>query len=166
LSFDPREFLIRPATPGDRAAIVSLYLELEDHHRVLQPSNARYNLGRKRWDGLVARFLADPSVAMLVAATPDVPVGFAKLMMVEKPWGLSCEIDTMVVSTRFRGRGIGRRLMDAAEAYARTHEAKAMRVTVLVENGDGRRFYEREGYGPIAVRYGKPVGRAGIPGEA
>ena len=160
----PGEILIRASTTGDRAAIVSLYLELEDHHRVLQPSNARYNLGRERWDDLVAQFLADPSVAVLVAASPDGLVGFVKLLLVEKPWGLSCEIDTMVVSSSHRGRGIGRRLMGAAETYARDHEARAMRVTVLIENRDGRRFYEREGYGPIAVRYGKPV-RPATPDE-
>lgn len=161
---DPGEILIRASTTGDRAAIVSLYLELEDHHRVLQPSNARYNLGRERWDDLVAQFLADPSVEVLVAAASEGLVGFLKLLLVEKPWGLSCEIDTMVVSSSHRGRGIGRRLMGAAETYARAHEAKAMRVTVLIENRDGRRFYEREGYGPIAVRYGRPV-RPAMPDE-
>lgn len=157
MAFESQQIVVREATDADRDAIVSLYVDLEEHHRALQPSNPRYSLGRKRWRELVAKLLRDASGSLLVAIERETPVGFARLALAEKPWGLSCEVETMVVAPGHRGRGIGSRLLEATEEYALSHHAKAMRVTVLIENDDGRRFYEREGYSPIAIRYGKPV---------
>jgi GNAT superfamily N-acetyltransferase len=94
---------------------------------------------------------------MLVAELHGSPVGLAKLSFLDKPWGVSCEIGTLVVVEGHRGERIGTRLLTQSEDIARNAGAKAMRVDVLIPNSRGRVFYERAGYEPIAVRYGKPL---------
>ena len=42
-------------------------------------------------------------------------VGFVGLAYEDKPWGLSCEVKTLVVDEDRRGRGLGTALMRAAE---------------------------------------------------
>jgi ribosomal protein S18 acetylase RimI-like enzyme len=148
---------IRDGTIGDLDAIAALYVQLKDHHFRLQPHNPRYRVADAEWKNLARRALEDPDATVHVAELDDRVVGFSKLMIEPKPWGLSCEIDAMVVDEKQRSRGTGTELLRGAEAFARDHGAKGMRVDVLMSNYEGRAFYEREGFEIFAVRYGKPV---------
>ncbi|MBA2274750.1 MAG: GNAT family N-acetyltransferase [Actinobacteria bacterium] len=95
---------------------------------------------------------------MLVAESDDEGiVGFARLSLEEKVWGTSCEVHTLVVEEATRSAGVGGRLIGAAESWALAEGAKGIRVNVLLQNAGARAFYEREGYLPIALRYGKPL---------
>jgi ribosomal protein S18 acetylase RimI-like enzyme len=96
-------------------------------------------------------------VTVLVASLDGLIVGFAKLSFADKPWGLACEIETLVVERHTRGHGCGTRLMRAAESCATRAGAKGMRVDVLLANEPARSFYEGLGYEPFALRYGKAV---------
>ena len=84
-------------------------------------------------------------------------VGFVGLAYEDKPWGLSCEVKTLVVDEDRRGRGLGTALMRAAETEAHSSGARGLRVDVLQMNGPARSFYEGLGYEMFAARYGKPV---------
>lgn len=79
------------------------------------------------------------------------------MSFVEKVGGTSCEIETLIVDEKARGRRIGARLMAAAEDEARRRAAINMRVDVLIANERGVAFYEREGYEAFAVRLGKSL---------
>jgi ribosomal protein S18 acetylase RimI-like enzyme len=67
-----------------------------------------------------------------------------------------------VASSR-RGRGIGTQLLAASEEAAARRGARGMRVEVVIENEEGRDFYERRAYRALAMRYGKSVEGAGPP---
>jgi GNAT superfamily N-acetyltransferase len=54
-------------------------------------------------------------------------------------WGL-------VVASTYRGRGVGRGLMEAAEQWAVDHDCKEMRLTSAVQRLEAHAFYERLGY--------------------
>jgi len=153
-----RRLIIRPATLDDQPEIARLYVELRDHHRVLEPGNPRYGTDDLRWELEARGALEDPDIAVLAAEAGEGVVGFVKLRYEPKPWGLSCEVHTLVVEAAWRGAGTGTKLMAAAEAHAMESGARGMRVQVLLTNERGRAFYERLGYEPIAVRYGKPIG--------
>ncbi len=152
-----RTTLVRRATDDDLESLVRLFLELRRHHALLQPSNPRYSVEEQRWREVAREALDDSSTTVYVAADGARVVGFASLALVEKPWGTACEITTLVVEEARRGRGVGRDLLRATEEFARAAGAKGVRVDVLMANAGGRAFYEREGYAPFAVRYGKPV---------
>ncbi len=55
-------------------------------------------------------------------------------------------ITSLIVSTGNRGRGIGRRLLVAAEEYGAAHGCSRIEVTSGDHRADAHAFYERAGY--------------------
>lgn len=148
---------VRVARPADLADAARLYVALKNHHRPLQPHSRRYQVPDEEWAAEAERALADEHTTVLVREESGRVVGVLTLSFVQKVWGLSCEIHTLVVDEAARGRGHGTALMRAAEGLAVRKGAKGMRVDVLETNVLGRSFYESLGYGVFAVRYGKPT---------
>lgn len=151
------EWTIRRAGSADSDDVARLYVELKAHHGKLQPQNPRYQVTDSKWKDTARRALENPDLTILVAERGDRVVGFVKLSLADKPWGISGEIETLVVERSSRGRGVGTGLLEAAEARAKEAGAVGLRVDVLLSNEDGRAFYERAGYAGFALRYGKPV---------
>jgi GNAT superfamily N-acetyltransferase len=73
------------------------------------------------------------------------------------------EITGLVVGEAARCHGIGRQLVGAAEAWARTRGAQRLRVRSRLERERAHRFYERAGYARIKTQavFGKPLEQAG-----
>ena len=69
-------------------------------------------------------------------------VGVAFLLEVP----LRAEINGLVVGDVSRSRGAGARLLEAAEAWARTKKCEGMSVRSNVIRGRAHTFYERNGY--------------------
>ncbi|HHX65011.1 MAG TPA: GNAT family N-acetyltransferase [Chloroflexi bacterium] len=67
------------------------------------------------------------------------------------------EIDNIAVRPDWRGRGIGRALMEAAESWARTRGAKSVELTVWEFNVGARAFYEELGYRTVNRRMARPL---------
>lgn len=80
----------------------------------------------------------------------DVPVGFLMLGHAADEG----EIMNIAVRGDFRRRGIGRRLMAAAEAYAQLLGVRVIFLEVRAANEGARALYERVGYFKAAVRRG------------
>jgi ribosomal protein S18 acetylase RimI-like enzyme len=148
---------IRAATQEDTVALVELQLQLGKHHAGLDPENPRYQVDRIRWGDLIGNALSDRASRFLVAARGNDICGFVKITLVDKPWGTSAEMDTLVVDENVRGSGVGKRLVKAAEELARAVGARGVRANVLSGNTRGQDFYRRMGYDEIAVRFGKPL---------
>jgi ribosomal protein S18 acetylase RimI-like enzyme len=163
---DPESQLaIRPGAPSDAEAVGALYLELQEHHFRLQPHNPRYGVAAERWLEIARDALQDPDGQVLIAEGKHGAVGCAVLRYEGKPWGLACQIETLIVTASARDRGVGSRLVTATEKAARRRGAGGMRVEVIVENAGGRAFYARLGYDELAVRLGKPIERPPGPEE-
>jgi len=58
-------------------------------------------------------------------------------------------IGGLVVAEGLRGKGIGRELCRAAEAWAWKHAVEKVRVTSRSTRIDAHRFYTRDGYGVV-----------------
>ncbi|MDM7916202.1 MAG: GNAT family N-acetyltransferase [Candidatus Eisenbacteria bacterium] len=56
------------------------------------------------------------------------------------------EIGGLVVSALFRGRGVGRSLLETAEAWAGGQGIRSIRIRSRVSRTDAHRFYEKFGY--------------------
>lgn len=137
--------------------IVALQLELGKHHHKLEPENPRYLIPEDDWRDQIQSAMSEGKSLFLVATQDDELCGFVRISMVKKPWGLSCEMDTLVVAESHRGNGIGALLVEAAEREARSLGARAMRTNVLFSNPHGQKFYKASGYSEIAVRFGKSL---------
>ena len=145
------------ATMSHLDDLVALQLELGEHHRELEPENPRYLIPEENWRERITAALNEGRSRFLVATLNKKVRGFVRITIVEKPWGASCEMDTLVVAGVARGDGIGALLVEAAEAEARLLGARAMRANVLLSNLRAREFYEASGYSEIAVRLGKSL---------
>lgn len=149
--------VVREPTSDDEDILLQLQLELRDHHRLLERENPRYAVDPAEWRRLLMDSLQHDDRRILVATLDGSVCGFVQVSFVSKPWGASCEIDTLVVSESRRGSGIGSMLVEAAERLARQVGAQGIRANVLVANEPGRTFYENAGYEAIAMRYGKSL---------
>jgi GNAT superfamily N-acetyltransferase len=66
-------------------------------------------------------------------------------------------VDILVVAPEVEGRGVGRALMEHAEAWARAHRCREVVLDVFAGNEAARAFYERCGYRPDHIRMAKQV---------
>lgn len=89
-----------------------------------------------------ARLLAAPGVEALVAASPQRPVGFARLA--QSPDGVA-EL-TLAVAPAARRAGVGSALLAAALARARQCGAHAVDAAIDVANGPALAFFVGHGF--------------------
>lgn len=64
----------------------------------------------------------------------------------------------LVVRQKHRGKGIGRKLIDAAESFARSRNVRWLRVSALAENESARKLYEKAGFSELYVDLEKDLG--------
>lgn len=104
-------------------------------------------------DDLAARFgtvTGDADHAVLVAEQGGLLVGLVHVFArpaLEKP--VEAVIQSLVVDTRARGAGIGRALMDRAEAWARARGLASVALHTTLTRADARAFYARLGYADV-----------------
>ncbi len=98
---------------------------------------------------------------LLVAKDGDRVVGFVGFGASGDGLPETGEVFALYVLPEYCGRGVGKRLMDAA--LARLRQYPRVCLWVLKENARAVRFYEKYGYRPDgAEKYSETVGAAGI----
>ena len=75
-------------------------------------------------------------------------------------WGGSCEISNIWVHERHRGRGLGKRLLQVAEAEALRRGCE--QVVLMTHSFQAPGFYERLGYERRCAIEGRPKGHSDI----
>lgn len=135
------ETTIRRARQDDIPAMVGLLAQLfaiEADFEIAPEVQAR---------GL-AMLLARPEAAVFVAEHGAAVIGMctAQLTVSTARGGLSAGLEDVVVEAAHRGRGLGARLVAAAEAFAR--EAGALRFALLADetNAPALDFYDHLGF--------------------
>jgi GNAT superfamily N-acetyltransferase len=126
---------IRRARPGDVARLAELAGEL-GYPTTTAEMKVRFR--RVKPAALNAIFVAEDGGEV----TGWIHVGVSYLLEVP----LRAEINGLVVSATTRSRGIGARLLEAAEAWARTKKCEGMSVRSNVIRERAHAFYERNGY--------------------
>ena len=67
-------------------------------------------------------------------------------------------ISTLVVAPEAEGRGVGRALVDAAEAWCGERTYRLLTLHVFEANASARRLYERAGFRVDTIKYLKEIG--------
>ncbi|MCL7475948.1 MAG: GNAT family N-acetyltransferase, partial [ANME-2 cluster archaeon] len=80
-------------------------------------------------------------VALLSALQNGIVVGYVCLIMSKQ----THRVYSLTVGEAHRGKGIGTKLLEAAERYAMSHGAEALRLEVRC-NSDALRLYQKLGY--------------------
>jgi GNAT superfamily N-acetyltransferase len=131
---------LRPALPGDADRVCVLMEQLG------------YDVPAEQ----IARRLArrGPDREVFVAEDDSGVVGWAGVCVRDDfVGGRYAEIEGFVVDAQTRGAGIGARLLDAVEDWARAQECDTMRVRSNVLRERAHAFYERHGYGKVKAQF-------------
>lgn len=94
--------------------------------------------------------LASPESFGLIARDGAATVGFALCRVAAD----ECEVLTLVVASRFRRHGIGRRLLDGVLERAGAHGARSVFLEVADDNVAARALYAEAGFRRVGVREG------------
>lgn len=143
---------IRSARRDDYERLCALFDELDEFHRVKRPDFFHLFEGPARPREQIERWCDGPDSTLLVAEEEGALLGLA-VLLTRAPSDFAgavprkvIVIDNLVVTARRRGRGIGRDLLEAATAWARTRGATHVELGVHDVNQDALRFYRRHGF--------------------
>jgi GNAT superfamily N-acetyltransferase len=105
----------------------------------------------------LARMLAHPDYIALVAEAED---GVVALVLVHLEHGLEYDaiygrIMGLVVDERWRGRGLGKRLMWHVEQWCKAQGAGRIVLTSANRRVDAHKFYDAIGYERTGIRFAK-----------
>ncbi len=154
---------VRPSREDDREALVRFCQELNVHElavsgdRKVDRATAEFTL-----DGLEQR-LAERRGCILIAEWEGRAVGFLGWCVdeggvyVTDDVRLHGKVTDLFVAAGFRGRGIGKALLRAAEALTRELGLKRLSIGVLAGNEAAERAYANFGFAPYAAILQKTV---------
>ena len=127
-------------------------IELQDFERNLDP---RRPDGASIADRYIEQMFRDSrqfAGKIFVADDDGAVVGYASVWaraQAEDIWEGPQEyalVPELVVLSSHRNRGIGRLLLSASEAYARSHGCQCLRISVLAANSEARTLYTSQGF--------------------
>ena len=120
--------VIRPATPADHGALYEIWAAAVDATNNFLSPDDREMFGRLVRDQYI------PGVALTVAELDGEPVAFLGMSQ--------ANVDSLFVRADRHGQGIGRAMLDHAQAIA----GAPLTVQVNEQNPQAVRFYERYGF--------------------
>jgi len=106
------------------------------------------------WASRLVRAASSARESPLVAEVDNEPCGLTWVVL-EGDHDEVAHVFQMWVAPEKRGRGVGRALLDAAIAWARSVGARAIVLGVTVGNGEAARLYEAAGF--VATGSEKPL---------
>jgi ribosomal protein S18 acetylase RimI-like enzyme len=152
--------LIRPARPSDIAALMPLFEELDEHHRLALPAVFRKPAGARREQSWLDWVIAGPDQAILVAEGPQTDIAGLVVLIARSVAANSVrdarrfvEIDQLVVASAARRRGVGRSLIDASKAWGRARGIANLEVSAWSVNAETIEFYRQVGFSPTIARF-------------
>ncbi|HDQ45952.1 MAG TPA: GNAT family N-acetyltransferase [bacterium] len=141
--------LIREAEWDDRNDLVRLLCELVSGEPDFRPDASRLEFG-------IQRMLDAPETrTIFVAQELGRIVGMCagQLLLSTAEGGCVLLVEDFIVEESFRGRGIGRRLMEAVEAWGTTRGAKRFQLLTDRNNKTALRFYRNLGWRRTQLTY-------------
>jgi ribosomal protein S18 acetylase RimI-like enzyme len=131
-----------------------LWLSLFDHHVAIGAAGLpvidrgrSWSLRRRLYEELLDR----PDSFVLVARREAAPLGYILAHIhdgADDTWPTgerTGEIETLALLPGERGRGLGTRMLDAAERHLNAHGAGTIVLRAMTGNAEAIRFYERRG---------------------
>lgn len=140
------------ATPGDEAAVVSIYTEIgtwlheqkgvtRQWFRQLPPADARQFIATGK---LYLAYLGDAHVgALLLTPEPD-------RLWTENP-ASALYLHSLAVRRAYAGRALGRAMLAWTEEQARAAGKARLRLDCMADNLTLRRYYIEAGYTPLRI---------------
>jgi GNAT superfamily N-acetyltransferase len=143
----------RPDTP-DAATLIA---ELDDILNPLYAAGSRH--------GFSVQKLIDQGVNFYVLRSDGVPAGCGGILLVGQEYG---ELKRMYVRPQFRGRGLGKQIVERLSQHAREHGVMLLRLETGIHQTEAIGLYEQMGFyriapfgpyfeDPVSLCYEKPL---------
>ena len=154
--------MIRECDPvRDRPGLRACVVELQEFERGIEPTLPKGEEMADRYLAHMLRRCADGTGRVYVAEADGRIVGFVGVLarVVPEPDESQAYayVSDLVVLPAHRRRGLGRALLERAEAYARREGARTLRVGVLARNDGAGRLYHRLGFADYTIQLSKPL---------
>jgi GNAT superfamily N-acetyltransferase len=150
---------IRAARAEDVPALVQLRLANAERHAGLDPASHRLpeaGAVRRHFEELLSGS-AGPDVTVLVAELSGSVAGMTEIVLTPAPPDhqilvprRTAQVHTVVLE-RYRGNGIGKALVTAAEQHAAQHGVTCLLAPILASNAEAVTFYSRAGFGQHGI---------------
>jgi len=155
---------IRPANiDADFQQIRECVIELQDFERRI---DTRMPSGGAIADDYIADMLRkceEYRGKILVAEADNSIAGFVTILTSVSSGDLDdgdiefSSIDDLIIRQQYRGTGLGRKLIEAAESFARSKKARWLRLSVLAKNVSARQLYSQLGFSELYVDFEKDL---------
>lgn len=154
---------IRSAEVRDVDDIQRLYRQLDRHHAALLPDVFQRLEGDARPDAFIQTRIQGDDAGYLLAELDGAVIGFVDVQRAAYPhypmfrpreFGL---IDNLIVDEPHRGKGIGKRLFEAAIDWARERGLGSVQTSVWDANARARDFYLQQGFAPTTLRLERAI---------
>jgi len=137
------KFTIRNYSERDRKNCQDLWVELVERHRQLYQDPS---VGGFHPENYFNKYVAKLGTKHLwVAATGKKVIGFGGLIVNEE----EAEIEPLVVSKRYRNKGVGTKLVGALVCEARRLDVKYLSVKPATRNIEAIKFFYKRGFANI-----------------
>ena len=159
----PPSAVIREYEASDVEAVRRCIVELQEFERAIDSRLRPGELIADEYWSQVQRRCTDRNGCVFVAEIEAAVVGFVAVLAEEQftelddPPGRYALVTDLMVVAPFRGRGIGRRLIERAEAFARSAGVGELRIGVLSANQPARQLYLSAGFAPHLEIFTKPL---------
>jgi GNAT superfamily N-acetyltransferase len=133
---------IRPATFADADQVARL------------TSHLGYEVSIEEVAGRLSRALARGDQRLLIAEVDGMPAGWIHVGLADYiETGPFAVINGLVVDRGVRSQGVGRLLLEQAEAWARERGLTTIRLWSTVSRERAHAFYERNGYQKVKTQH-------------
>jgi GNAT superfamily N-acetyltransferase len=135
------EVELRPAAPEEAGKVVQCYDWL-----FAPPGRRPADWDERRAEEFIRRMTSSSDASVYVATSKGLIVGlFIVYLDIESVrFGRRAWIEDLAVHPDYRSRGIGKRLLEEAKRWGRSHGATHLELETGEARIDAQRFYERE----------------------
>jgi len=154
---------IREAFRGDTDLLYEIFSEVDHMHRDAHPEIFRKAKNPEHIKAYYLQCIKKTDVVILVAEWKSEIVGAIICTLdvtsdipVRVPRKYAC-IENITVSKICRKQGIGKSLIEAAQAWAEYRGATMMELTVWEFNQGAKNFYKKQGYQPTRSKMVKDL---------
>jgi len=143
---------VRGYEKSDEAALRKCVIELQDAERAIFAKTADGDAIAKPYVDYLVEVCRSNRGRILVVEQDGRVVGYSAVQVWDNSQEVHEEsyeyayISDLVILEAYRGRGLGRALLQAAESFAKSHGVEILRIGVLAGNTPVRRMYERFGF--------------------
>lgn len=152
------------ASENDVQDLVNLFSESEIFHRENRPDLFGQPSPQELRE-LFLKFHADPKVRTFIAKQDGVAIAFARYRTYETPktnyfiksGQTQATIEELVVASRFRKKGLAKKLMKHIESELRERGISHIQLNVFSFNEPAQELYKSLGYKPMFYRLSKDL---------